>query len=70
MISPHCEEVLTNFLNKEKRKNICWSFRDIRAVALCEAWRRIEEKHIPFRVAISEAWDWVKERCKEVGAYI
>ena len=70
MISPHCEEVLTNFLNKEKRKNICWDFRAIRAVVLCRSWELMEKEHIPFRSAVKRAWDWAKDKCAEVGAYI
>ncbi|HDN81362.1 MAG TPA: hypothetical protein ENG41_01395 [Methanomicrobia archaeon] len=70
MISPHCEKELTEFLNTEKRPGICWDFREIRSVVMCRAWEIMELEHKPFRVAIREAWDWVKEKCKEVGAYI
>jgi len=70
MISSHCEMILRDFEDVTKRKDICWDFREIRAVVMCKAWELMDTQHIPFRVAISEAWDWVKEKCREVGAYI
>jgi len=68
MISRHCIKKLEDF--ETNTKNICWDFREIRAVVMCKAWQLMEEKHIPFHIAVSEAWDWAKEKCREAGAYI
>jgi len=70
MISPHCEIMLESFKEPVKRRNICWSFRDIRAVVMCKAWQIMETEHVPFREAIRRAWDTAKKECAEVGAYI
>ena len=70
MVSPHCERILRNFEDLINRKEICWDFREIRAVVMCLAWDMMETSHIPFREAIRRAWEEVKFKCAEVGAYI
>jgi len=70
MVSPHCERILRNFEDLINRKEICWDFREIRAVVMCKAWELMEKEHIPFREAIRRAWDWAKIECAEAGAYI
>ena len=67
-VSPHCRRVLEGF--EANKKNICYSFREVRAVVLCKAWEYMEEEHIPFRSAIRKAWDWVKDECARIGAFI
>jgi len=68
MISAHCKRILDDF--EVRTKEICWSFREVRAVVMCFAWREMEEKHIPFREAVRSAWDWVRDKCHAAGAYI
>lgn len=70
-ISPHCEKVLRDFEDVEKRKSICYDFGQVRAVAMCLAWRKMQESPgIRFRTAISLAWDEIRDKCSEVGAYL
>ena len=70
MVSPHCERILKEFEDLKHRDKICWDFREIRAVVMCLAWKKMEEEHMPFREAIRRAWDEVKIECAEAGAYI
>lgn len=69
-LSAHCKSTLDDFEDKTKRKDICYDFRNIRAVVMCAAWDKIESEHISFREAISAAWKEAKDKCRDVGAYI
>jgi len=41
----------------------CMNIRKVRAFAMCSAWRKMDEKRIPFRQAIREGWQDVKKVC-------
>lgn len=70
MISSHCQVLLDDFIDVLKRKDICWDFREIRAVVMCRAWEIMEKEHVPFREAVRRAWRWAKDLCRQAGAYI
>lgn len=66
MISPHCAKILEQPISKD----ICYDFRAVRARVMCTAWQLMETEHIPFRTAISKAWDKIKDECSTVDAHI
>lgn len=68
MISAHCKRILDDF--EARTKEICWDFRQIRAVVMCRSWAILEKEHIPFREAVRRSWEWVKDKCYAAGAYI
>jgi hypothetical protein len=58
-ISPKCAAVIERGPTKE----ICEDFREQRRLILCLAWKKIEEKKIPFREARREAQAEVTKAC-------
>lgn len=62
-VSPHCKRVIEEF---ESDKTKCLDFRAIRAYAMCLAWKIMEERKVPFRFAIREAWRRAKDLCRGV----
>ena len=65
-VSPVCKTVLGEEITKDR----CYDFREVRRLALCKAWEIMEKERVPFRTAISSAWDWVKRQCYKVSAWI
>jgi hypothetical protein len=65
-LSLKCEEVLKAPLTKDR----CFDFRESRRWALCETWKLFEERKIPFKEARKLAWEEMKKKCAEIGAYI
>ena len=69
-LSEHCKSILENFEDTDKRKDICFDFRGIRAVVMCTAWEKMESERISFKEAINAAWKEAKEKCSDMEAYI
>lgn len=69
-LSARCKTMLSLFENKNEREDICHDFRNIRAVVMCIAWKKMESEQIPFKDAMNAAWAEVKDKCGEVEAYI
>lgn len=69
-LSEHCKSILEDFEDKDKRKDICFDFRNIRGVVMCTAWEKMESERISFKEAINAAWKEAKDKCRDVGAYI
>jgi hypothetical protein len=66
-ISAHCVAIL----REPYSQDICYDFRKVRARVMCTAWQKMEERHIPFKQAINEAWAEIKGACAEQAhAYI
>lgn len=66
-VSAHCMAVLGEPYSQE----LCYDFRRVRARVMCLAWVKMDERRIPFKQAINEAWVEVKSTCREkAGAYI
>jgi len=57
-------------LEKGLTKDMCYDFRAIRRYVLCNAWKLMEERKIPFRDAIRESWRKAKEECISMSASI
>lgn len=55
-VSEHCERVLAS-------PPSCYSFRDMRAYASCLGWKYMDEKKIPWKEAIRQAWTEAKRVC-------
>jgi len=69
--SEKCKLVLETFQDPEKRKEICKDFRGYRRVVMCKAFELLEKGEVAgFSDAMDKAWDWVKEKCAEVGVFI
>lgn len=65
-ISPQCDTIIKAPMTRE----LAYDFRGIRARVMCYAWKFMEEKRIPFRDAIRQAWAKVKEEAAAIGAYV
>jgi hypothetical protein len=65
-LSEKGEEILKRGLSKD----ICYDFREIRRYVLIMTWKKLEERRIPFKTAIREAWAEAKKKCAELGAVI
>ena len=65
-ISPHARHVLEQPMTKER----CYDFREIRSWVMYRAWEILETEKVPFRTAISRAWDDAKRKCAELGAIV
>lgn len=65
-ISPHCEMVIKEPMTRE----LAYDFRGIRGRVMCYAWQIMQEKRVPFRDAIRQAWAKVKEEAAAIGTYI
>ena len=65
-VSYKCKEVLERPITKD----LCYDFRGIRQWVLCNTWKLMEEKRIPFAQAIRESWRQVKDKCIKVGAVV
>lgn len=58
-VSAHCQAVL-----EKGPESYCNDFRGMRRWVMCRAWQKMEEEKKPFSLAISEAWEEIKEVCK------
>jgi len=65
-VSNGYEDILKAGLTKER----CEDFRGIRQYVMASAWHKMEHEGKPFRVAIKEAWDETRDRCRRLGAVI
>lgn len=66
MVSPHCRAVLQEPMTKE----LAYDFKRIRARVMCRAWQAMETERIPFRVAISRAWEDIRREARQIGASV
>lgn len=62
-----CDVVIKEFEEKGNRKDICSDFSKVRSVVMCVAWDKMETGEYSFKDATKEAWDEIKQSCKEIG---
>jgi hypothetical protein len=65
-LSLKCELVLKQPLTKDR----CFDFSESRRWAMCRSWEIFEKQKIPFSEARKLAWEELKKKCAEIGAYI
>ncbi len=68
--SEKCKLVLEAFEKKDEREKVCKDFRGYRRVVMCKAFELMEKEDISFSEAMHKAWEFVKEKCADVGVFI
>ena len=63
-LSEKCKRILEDELVKDD----CYYPSRRSQHVMCKAWQLMEEKKMPFKDAMKEAWRWFKDECAKISA--